>query len=112
MFDKINEQMQSSFKPVTDLIAVNTEVLEKLTEKQTSLFSTLMNDGVAFSKEVSGQQDVNKVIESQKAYVEGVQEQLTVVAKESYDLISSAQEKAGEVFKSAMQDMQSTFSAK
>jgi phasin family protein len=112
MFDKFNEQMQKSFKPMTDLIAVNTEVLEKLSEKQATLFSTLVNEGVAFTKEVSGQQDVNKVVESQKVYVEGLQEKLTSAAKESYDVITEAQEKAGEVFKTAMQDIQTSMQVK
>lgn len=112
MFDKLNEQMQKSFKPMTDLIAVNTEVMEKLTEQQASLYSSLVNEGVAFTKELSGQQDVNKVIESQKEYVEGLQEKLTSAAKESYDVITQAQEKAGEVFKTAMEDIQSSMQVK
>ncbi len=108
MFDKVNEQIQKSLKPMTDLASVNASALQQLAEKQNALFSSLLNEGVAFAEGVSDKKDVNSLVEAQKAYMEGVQEKVVAAAKDAYEVLSSAQEQAGEVLKSAMDDVQST----
>lgn len=108
MFDKINEQIQKSLKPVTDLATVNAKALEQLAQQQNALFSSLLKDGVAFAEGASDQKDVKSLIEAQKNYAEGVQQKVVAAAKDAYEVISSAQEKAGEVLKTAVEDAQST----
>jgi phasin family protein len=108
MFDQMNEQIQKSMKPVTELASFNAKALEQLASQQNALFSTLLNDGVSFSQGLSEQKDVNTLVEAQKAYVEGIQEKVVAAAKEAYDVISSAQEKAGEVLKTAVEEAQAS----
>lgn len=112
MFDQMNEQIQKSLKPLSELAAVNAKTIEQLAEKQTSLISSLINDGASFGNQISKQQDVGSVINAQKEFWEGVQKKLLDTGKESYELISNAQEKASDVFKSTIQEAESTDSSK
>lgn len=112
MFDQMNEQLQKSLKPLTDLAAVNAKALEQLASQQSNLFSTLLNDGVEFTQGLSEKKDVNAVVEAKKTYLEGMQEKIVAATKESYDVISEAQEKAGEVLKVAAEDAQSAVASK
>lgn len=112
MFDQMNEQLQKSLKPLTDLATVNAKALEQLASQQSTLFSTLLNDGVEFSKGLGEKKDVNALVEAQKTYLEGMQEKIVAATKESYDVISEAQEKAGEVLKVAAEDVQAAVASK
>lgn len=104
MFEKMVEQAQSAVKPMSDVFALNTEVMEKLAEKQASFFSDLMNDGVTYAKDLAEQKDVAGFYDLQKGYFESLQTKFVSTAKDSYTLISEAQEKAGEMLKDAFGD--------
>ncbi len=108
MFDKMNEQLQNSMKPVTDLANLNAKAFEQLATQQSTLFSTLMSGGMAFAQSSAEQKDVNTLMEAQKSYAQDVQETVLKAAKESYAVISETQEKSGELLKKAMEDAQAT----
>jgi phasin family protein len=108
MFDKMNEQLQNSMKPVTDLANLNAKALEQLATQQSTLFSTLMSGGMAFAQNSAEQKDVNTLMEAQKSYAQDVQETVLKAAKESYAVISETQEKSGELLKKAMEDAQAS----
>lgn len=101
MFDKVAEQFQNSFKPVSDIVSVNAKAMEKLAQQQTSLFTGVLNDSVAYAEGLSGQKDVAGIVEAQKAYAEGVQEKMVSAAKDAYAVMTETQEKLGEVMKGA-----------
>jgi len=101
MLDKMFEQAQNSFKPVNDLVALNTKVLEEVSEKQKAFFADLVADGMAFAKEMGSQKDFSGVYQAQKSYLEGLQEKFVAASTEAYELMTNTQEKAGEVIKSA-----------
>lgn len=104
MFEKMVEQAQTAVKPMSDMFALNTEVMEKLAEKQATFFSDLMNDGVNYAKDLAEQKDVAGFYDLQKGYFESLQTKFVSTAKDSYTLISEAQEKTGEVLKEAFSD--------
>ncbi|MCV6624827.1 MAG: phasin family protein [Cellvibrionaceae bacterium] len=112
MFEQVNEQIQKSLKPMSELASVNAKALEQLASQQNALFTGLLNDGVNFSQSLTEKQDVNAMVEAQKAYLEGVQEKIVAAAKETYDVISDAQEKAGEVLKVAAEEVQANVASK
>ncbi len=105
------EQFQNAFKPVNALVAVNAKALEQLAQQQTALFTGLLNDGVAYAESLSGQKDVAGIVESQKAYAEGVQEKVVAAAKDAYTVLNETQEKAGEVLKGAFAQAQEVATA-
>ena len=108
MFDKMNEQLQNSMKPVTDLANLNAKAFEQLATQQSTLFSTLMSGVMAFAQSSAEQKDVKTLMEAQKSYAQDVQETVLKAAKESYAVISETQEKSGELLKKAMEDAQAT----
>lgn len=105
MFDKFVEQAQSSVKPMNEVISLNAEALEKFAEKQTSLFTGMMNDGLAYAKDLASQKDLAGVYETQKTFAEGVQEKLVSSAKDSYSLMTETSEKVSEIFKGAFSEV-------
>lgn len=107
MFDKINEQLEASTKPVNELASLSMATLQDLAEKQSALFSTLLSSSVSFVETAGKQKDVMSLAEAQKAYLESLQATLTDSAKEAYALVTGAQEKASEVIKGASEEVAS-----
>jgi len=106
MIDQMNEQLQKAMQPVTELATANAKALEQLASQQQALFSNLINASVSFSSSVADNKDVNSLVAAQKAYADGVQEQVVSAAKDAYEVITAAQTKAGEVMQTAMQESQ------
>lgn len=106
MIDQMNEQLQKAMQPVTELATANAKALEQLASQQQALFSNLINASVSFSSSVADNKDVNSLVAAQKAYADGVQEQVVSAAKDAYEVITAAQAKAGEVMQTAMQESQ------
>ena len=107
MYDKMNEQLQKQLKPVTEITELNAKALEQLAVQQNDLFKSLLTSTVQLAEGASKKSDINALAEAQKEYAQDVQETLVKAAKESYSIISSAQEKSGEIIKSALSDAQS-----
>lgn len=101
MLDKMFEQAQNAFKPVNELISLNTKVMEELAEKQKSLMTDMVNESMAFAKELGAQKDFSGVYQTQKSYLEGVQDKWVSASTEVYELFTSTQEKAGDLIKKA-----------
>lgn len=101
MFDKVLEQSQKVFKPTNELMVLTSKAFEEAAEKQKNFFSELVNDNVAFVKELSGQKDFSGVYQTQKTYMQSVQDKFVAASTEAYEFVSANQEKAGEVIKGA-----------
>ncbi|MDC8832086.1 phasin family protein [Alteromonas gilva] len=112
MLEQMTEKFQTAMKPVTELATLNMNTMQELAEKQNSLFSSLMSDGMSFVESASQQKDLMSLAEMQKSYFEGVQEKMTESAKSSYTLISETQQKAGDMLKGMSEEMTAKFTAK
>jgi len=99
MYEKFFEQAQSGLKPINELIALNTKIIEQAAEKQTAFFKDFINDSIAFTKELSSQKDYSGVYQTQKAYLENLQEKWIAASTDAYETFTTNQEKLGEVFK-------------
>lgn len=102
MLDKFFEQAQSAMKPMNDLAALNTKVMEEAFEKQKAFVTDMVNDGMAYAKELSSQKDFSGVYQTQKSYLEGVQEKLMSASTDAYEMFTSTQEKASSMIKGSM----------
>ncbi len=105
MFDKIVEQAQSASKPFSEIMSINAEVMEKLAEKQTSLFTGMMNDGIEYAKDLASQKDLAGIYETQKTYAEGLQEKMMTNAKETYEIMTDTSEKVSEIVNGAFSEI-------
>jgi len=99
MLDKMFEQAQNAFKPMNELVSLNTKVLEELADKQKNLVTDMVNESMAFAKELGTQKDFSGVYQTQKSYLEGVQSKWINTSTEMYELFTATQEKAGDVIK-------------
>ncbi|UTA47609.1 phasin family protein [Simiduia sp. 21SJ11W-1] len=101
MFEQITEQFQSALKPANSLLAVNIQTFEKLTQHNTALVTGMVNDTMTFTKSLTDKKDLNGFLEAQKGFMEDMQEKLTSATKETYSIVSEAQEQAAEMVKEA-----------
>ncbi|MEG3765838.1 phasin family protein [Alteromonas sp. 14N.309.X.WAT.G.H12] len=109
MFEQMNEQMKTAMKPVTDLATLNMSTMQDLAEKQNALYKSLLSEGMSYFEKASQQKDLMSLAETNKAYVESMQETMADVAKSSYAVITEAQQKAGEMLKGLSDEMTAKF---
>jgi len=101
MYEKFFEQAQNAAKPFSELLTLNAKVAEEVAEKQKAFISDMVNDSVAFAKTVSSQKDYSGIYQAQKSYWEGMQSKWIAASTDAYQLMTSTQEKAGKVVKTA-----------
>lgn len=99
MYEKFFEQAQSSLKPISELVALNAKIFEQAAEKQAAFFKDFVNDSIAFTKELNSQKDYSGIYQTQKAYLENLQEKWIAASTDAYETFTANQEKIGEVFK-------------
>lgn len=102
MLDKIFEQSQNAMGPMNELAAINTKAFEQIFDKQKALFNDMWNDGMAYAKELSTQKDFSGIYQTQKAYLESVQERLMSASTDAYEIFTSTQERTGDVLKKSV----------
>jgi phasin family protein len=110
MYDQINEQIQSSFKPMTDLMALNVKTIETLTATQTKFFTSALSESMAFTQNLAAQKDLAGVLQVQKEYSEGLQSKVVDASKDTYALMTETQDQAAELLKGAFTAAQAGFS--
>lgn len=99
MYDKMTEQAQSALKPMSDLFSFNSKVMQEAAQKQQSFFTDILNDSLAYTRELGSQKDFSGVYQVQKSYLEGVQEKMLNASTEAYEFFTSVQEQAGDLVK-------------
>ncbi|MGQ8366013.1 phasin family protein [Glaciecola sp. 1036] len=109
MFEQFNDQLKESMKPYSELATLNMTTMQEVAEKQNALFTKMLSEGVAFAEKAGQQKDVMSLAEAQKAYFESLQETITESAKETYTLVSGAQQKAGSMLKDLSEEMTAKF---
>ena len=111
MIEQMNEQLQASMKPVTELATLNMKTLQELATKQNSLFTTLVSDGVEFVQNASSQKDLMALADMQKGYFEELQSKLTTAAQDSYALISESGKSASSIVKGMGEEFSEKFTS-
>jgi len=99
MYDKMFEQAQSAIKPFSEILTVNAKMLEDAAQKQTAYIQDFVSDTMAFAKELSSQKDYSGIYQTQKAFMENMQEKWIAASTSAYETFSANQEKLGELFK-------------
>ncbi|WP_028886428.1 phasin family protein [Teredinibacter turnerae] len=98
MYEKIYEQADSFFKPITDILTISLETMDTFREKQTAFVSDVVADGIEYAKGVGDHGgNMETFYSAQKSYWENVQTKMSCNAKESMALLSETQEKITEV---------------
>lgn len=102
MYEKVFEQAESFFKPMTEIFELNAEALDNLRVKQADLVNEVLVDSIEYARGLSKPNiDIDSFVETQQAYWEGLRSKLTTNAQDSYELISDVQGKVGELLQGA-----------
>lgn len=102
MNNPIFQQSEQFFKPMADMMALNARTFEALAEKQTDLMSDVWNDGVNCARGISDKRDVESLYATQKDFWDTVNQKVSSTAKDSYALLTEAQEKMSELIQDSM----------
>lgn len=102
MNDQIFQQAEQFFKPITEIMALNARTFEALAEKQTGLMSEMWNDGINYAKDLSDKRDAKSFYASQKDYWEGVNQKVSATARDSYNVLTDAQEEMTKLVQSSI----------
>lgn len=98
MYEKIYEQADSFFKPISDILSISLETMDAFREKQTAFVSDVVADGIEYAKGVGDHGgNMETFYSAQKSYWENVQTKMSSNAKESMALFTETQEKITEV---------------
>lgn len=105
MYDKVFEQAETFFKPVTGILEINAKAFDSIRESQTAFFNELFSDSVELAKGLTKPDiGVEVFVETQQNYWEGVREKLSNNVQRQYELISDAQGKVGELINASRAD--------
>lgn len=99
MYDKMFEQTQTVVQPLNELMTMNAKMLQQAAEKQSAFLKDVMTDSMAYAKELGSQKDYSGIYQTQKAFMENMQEKWIAASTEAYEAFTSNQEKVGEMFK-------------
>lgn len=99
MYDKMFEQAQFAIKPFSELLTMNAKMLEDAAQKQTTYIKDFVSDTMAYAKELSSQKDYSGIYQTQKAFMENMQEKWIAASTDAYETFTANQEKLGELFK-------------
>ncbi|HBX26433.1 MAG TPA: hypothetical protein DEF72_03265 [Gammaproteobacteria bacterium] len=94
---------EDAMKPMADLFEVNKATVETLTEQQTSLFKHLIEGAMEQAKALTVEKDLAAAVESQKAYLQGLQEQFIDAAKASQETLIKSRDQASGIVKSVIE---------
>lgn len=106
MYDKVVKEAQDNLKPVMDMVAINSQAVEKLVQQQAAYMSEVLNAGLAQARTVSEAKDPASAAEAQKAYVEEMGSKLMAAAKQNLDVMMEAKDALTKVAEGAMKDVQ------
>jgi phasin family protein len=98
------EQFSKAMKPYNSLVEINTKMIMKLINQQAALITAIMNDSVKQTKAFSEKTDLDTVIEAQKVFTEALQEKVSALAKEAYDVVTKTSEEVTILVKESMED--------
>jgi len=107
MYDKVVKEAQDNMKPVLDMVAINSEAVEKLVKQQANYMSELLNAGLNQARTVSQAKDPTAAVEAQKVYVEEMSSKLMEAAKQNLDVMMEAKDALAKVVETSVKDVQS-----
>lgn len=92
--EKFTQQMQDSFKPMTELLEINVKTIEALAQKQAEFFTAAVSQSKAFTQNLTGEKDLQTVFQAQKDYSEEFQSKMVEASKDAFSVLTEAQDKA------------------
>lgn len=109
MNNQFFQQAEQFFKPISEMVALNARTFEALAEKQTGLVSAMWNDSMSCARSMADSRDIESFFSTQNNYWEGVNQKFSSTARDSYNLLTEAQEEMGKLVQDSISavDMQS-----
>jgi phasin family protein len=109
MNNQFFQQAEQFFKPISEMMALNARTLEALAEKQTGLVSAMWNDSMSCARSMADSRDVASFLSTQNNFWEGMNQKFSSTARDSYTLLTEAQEEMGKLVQDSISavDMQS-----
>lgn len=104
MYDKIIAQAEQFFKPFEEIIALQTQTLEAISQRQSELVSGVWDDSVSYAQNLAGQNSVDGFVKYQQEYLEGMQTRMRSAAEESFDILTASSDKIGSLWQESLSE--------
>lgn len=104
MYDKFIAQAEQFFKPLEEIMALQTQTLEAISQRQSELMSGVWDDSLNYAQNLSGQSSVDEFVKTQQAYLEGMQTRMRSAAEESFDILTASNDKIGSLWQESFSE--------
>lgn len=104
MYDKFISQAEQFFKPFEEIIALQTQTLEAISQRQSELMSGVWDDSLSYAQKLAGEKSVDGFVKSQKDYLEGMQTRMRSAAEESFEIITASNDKIGSLWQESLHE--------
>lgn len=112
MYDKLTTEWKENFKPVTELLDINSVAIDKLIQQNVAYTSAVLRAGVDHAKALTTADDANAAIELQKGYLNAIGEKFVSTAKQNVEVLVEAKDAAAKIIEGSVQAMQDKVAAK
>ena len=107
MFNQFTELFQTSLKPIDKLVELNISTANTVAHQQGLLISSLIDDSITFSQNMSVTTDISNFVAEQSKFSTDVQNQIAEAVKQTSGTLTKAQKDAEVI----LSDSFSAFSA-
>ncbi len=97
MYEKIFEQTERLFKPISEIWALQTEAAEALARKQSSVITDVWNQGVVALQNIPGQKNIQDVFKLQQEYWENVNGSMRELMQDTQGVLLETNQKISAV---------------
>ncbi|WP_086931045.1 phasin family protein [Agarilytica rhodophyticola] len=100
MYEKMLEQAESFFKPMSDFVQFNVETLDTIRVKQADLANGVLADSIEYAKGMSVPSlNLDSYVNAQKSYWQNIQSKINTNAQDNYQLLNDMQGKVDGLLK-------------
>lgn len=105
MYEKFVNEAKDTFKPMFDLVDINTKAMEKLVSQQAAYVVDLLKFNLEHTRALSESKDLESALEAQKAYAKDVSQKFADAAKQNFNVLLETKDAVSEVFESSLKNV-------
>lgn len=100
MYQKMYEQAEAFFKPLSEVVSASQTAFETLQKKQTQLAVSMWQEGMDVAAKLAQAKD-GQYLELQTAYWQGLSDKLSASAQDAFDYLQATNETLTSAFQGA-----------
>lgn len=108
MYENMLKDVQESFRPMMDMVEINTKTAEKMFALQSEYMNSLVNTTMSQVQELTAVTDPQQFLDLQMQFVKQIETQFTEVAEKELATISTASDELTDIVKTNLDSITQT----